>query len=449
MKLRKNLSPLLFLIAIFGITAGVIAGNMFKSNHQPTQAASSNITVVDNDQTIEQDQSTNQLIVTRTSTVTVYNPDALYGYTLSARLAQDTVPTSQVTIDSNNSTLCTSENTCILTTTPQPILSVTTNAATETSGDSTTFAITITIPAGANPGDYLLDIEYTEESLPYAGLVDGLNIQDVTKDMCDATPSGTLVNLKDTRDDKYYRIKKMVDGNCWMVDNLAYDINSASAEDKPAFDPVPVKNPSSSVTTRAQYIENSTAYNIPNNNSPTPTYLYNFCAALADTSASCSASRATNTYNTVTNGAVNTTGTATSQPEVQGICPAPFRLPKGGPSANPAFNGSNMEAALASTANEYVKLDIMMGGNGTNREDATRFSLWTGTSISADNNWFGVYSGYYNSGFSERGGRGVWWSSTASDGSIVSNMRLIQPPPAVNPSNASNKSYAYAVRCLL
>ena len=56
----------------------------------------------------------------------------------------------------------------------------------------------------------------------------GMYMQDFTSQMCATapTPSGTdyfpIGFLIDRRDNKVYEVRKFADGNCWMVDNLAY-----------------------------------------------------------------------------------------------------------------------------------------------------------------------------------------------------------------------------------
>lgn len=47
-------------------------------------------------------------------------------------------------------------------------------------------------------------------------------MQEMRPEVCAATPIGTEVQLKDVRDNKTYFVRKMSDGNCWMVQNLAY-----------------------------------------------------------------------------------------------------------------------------------------------------------------------------------------------------------------------------------
>jgi hypothetical protein len=73
----------------------------------------------------------------------------------------------------------------------------------------------------------------------------------------------------------------------------------------------------------------------------------------------------------------------------------------------------------ASTANEFVGLDLAMGGDGTNRSGASTYSLFTGTSAAVDN-WLGVFSGQYihfhgGGGLSGQNGESYYWLSTAND----------------------------------
>ncbi len=262
-------------------------------------------------------------------------------------------------------------------------------------------------------------------------------MQAATKAMCDATATGTMVNLTDTRNSVVYRVKKMVDGNCWMVDNLALDLTSTYTG-KPIWGtaPVTVSGSTASAPDIPQQILN-TGYNTAGG---VTTYLYNWCAALADTSSRCGASAAATVNNTVINGVRDTTGTATTQPAVTGICPAPFRLPKGGPSAS--------SSDKTTTANEFAKLDIAMGGTGANRTSANTYSLWMGTAA-ANTNWLGILGGYYYNGFDMRGIYGYWLSSTANGASYAYGSILLSSSTGVYPVNGSIKYYGFSVRCVL
>ncbi len=82
------------------ITTGIIAGNIIRSNSESSHAASSNITVTDNNQIVTVTQG--QTLVNKTTTVTVKDSGANYGYALSARISQSTLPAgSSVSVGSH------------------------------------------------------------------------------------------------------------------------------------------------------------------------------------------------------------------------------------------------------------------------------------------------------------------------------------------------------------
>jgi len=47
-------------------------------------------------------------------------------------------------------------------------------------------------------------------------------MQTFTAGQCNAMTPGDVTVLTDNRDGKLYRVRKMPDGKCWMLDNLAY-----------------------------------------------------------------------------------------------------------------------------------------------------------------------------------------------------------------------------------
>ncbi len=430
--------PILGLVFLLCLGVGLLSGQMFKANNNPADAASAYITVTDNNQAVSVDQSTGDQIIQRTSTVTVKDPTAKDGYILSAKLSQNSISGAIVTMGSSSSSTCTTASPCaIVASEARALVSTNNNAATTSDGDTTVWQVKITIPAGAAIGNYIVDIEYSEASL--------IAMQDYTAEQCQAAAAGAMFTMKDARDGTYYRVKKMADGNCWMVDNLALDLTQ-SYTGKPSWGtaPVTVSGTTTSANNVPQQILNNNTANqgqIPNNGSAKASYLYNWCAALADTSSACASSVAATQYNTVINGARDTSGTATSQPAVTGICPAPFRLPKGGPDAATASNP-------ATTANEFGKLDIAMGGTGIGRSSANTYPLFMGTATT-DTYWLGVLSGNYISGLGSQGSNGIWWSSTASSGTGAYFLGLSRSSTGVNPANDDYKLRSRAVRCVL
>ena len=435
---RPSILGLVFLLCL-GV--GLLSGQIFKANNNPADAASAYITVTDNNQAVSVDQATGDQIIQRTSTVTVKDPTAGNGYTLSAKLSQNSISGAIVTMGSSSSSTCTTASPyAIVASEARALLSTDNNAATASDGDTTEWQVKILIPAGTAIGNYILDIEYSEEAhIPIQ------DMQEYTAEQCQAAASGAMFTMKDARDGTYYRVKKMADGNCWMVDNLALDLTS-SYTGKPGWGtaPVTVSGSTTSANNVPQQILNNNTANqgqIPNNGSAKASYLYNWCAALADTSSACASSVAAAVNNTVINGARDTSGTATTQPAVTGICPAPFRLPKGGANAATASDP-------ATSASEFVKLDIAMGGTGIGRSSANTYPLFTGTAAT-NANWLGVFSGYYTSGLSVQGSVGGWWSSTAGSGTNAYGLSLNSSSTNVNPAGSNGKIVGFAVRCVL
>ncbi len=439
---RLGRTPILGLVFLLCLGAGLFSGKLFNANNNPADAASANITVTNNYQVSIVDQSTGDQVLARTSTVTVKSPTASGGYRLFAKIAQNSLPGAIVTIESSSSSTCSSSNPCNLSAdAAKPIITTDNGNATTSDGDTTTWQVKITIPAGTAKGHYTVDIEYSEESY--------FAMQEYTAAQCEAAEAGATLTMRDMRDGTFYRVKKMIDGNCWMVDNLALDLTQTYTG-KPAWNtaPVTVSDTDASVNSVPQQAVNNNIEGqgqIPNNGSAKASYFYNWCAALADTSTTCTASRSINTNNTVISGKLITTGTTTSQPEVTGICPSPFRLPKGGPEAT----SSN----AISTANEFGKLDIAMGGTGANRIGANTYSLWMGTAA-VDTNWLGTLSGYYLSGFIYKGITEAWWSSTAGSSNFAYYLVLGAVTSSSNTSSvytarSNGRRDGFSVRCLV
>ena len=435
---RRIVRPLILgLVFLLCLGAGLLSGYLIKQNNNPADAARAYITVENNNQTVTVDQTTGSQVIQRNSTVTIKDPTATIGYTLFAKLSQNSLPGATVTMGSSSSTTCTTASPCnIVASEARTILSTNNSNSTTASGETTTWVVKITVPAGTAVGGYIFDIEYSEES--------DVAMQNYTAAQCQAAASGSILTMKDARNGTYYRVKKMVDGNCWMVDNLALDLTSNYAG-KPSWGttPVTVSGTTTSVANVPQQAMNNNIAGqgqIPNNGSPKASYLYNWCAALGDTSANCASSVAATTNNTVINGTTVTSGTTTSQPEVIGICPTGWRLPKGGPEAT--------SSTPTTTANEFAKLDIAMGGTGAGRSSANTHSLFMGTATT-NTNWLGMFGGNYYNGFNNQGAFAQWWSSTAWQASTAYFLDLNIGGTFVHPALDGNKTHSFSVRCLL
>lgn len=59
--------------------------------------------------------------------------------------------------------------------------------------------------------------------LPFDGIT---TMQGMTTEICTAAKVGDTERLRDIRDNKYYWVTKLADGNCWMTQNLDFDLSN-------------------------------------------------------------------------------------------------------------------------------------------------------------------------------------------------------------------------------
>lgn len=98
------------------------------------------------------------------------------------------------------------------------------------------YIITCTVPATITEGKYTLTVtaqvdssevtysgSFTVTNTPY-DLYEIANLQDISiyPAVCNNTAVGVTNTLTDTRDGKQYRVRKLSDGSCWMIDNLKF-----------------------------------------------------------------------------------------------------------------------------------------------------------------------------------------------------------------------------------
>ena len=119
-------------------------------------------------------------------------------------------------------------------------LSDTTDTANyKATNDQTTVTFGVKIGANLTSGTYSNVMRFTAitKYVPTT-LADTLYLQDLTPTICAATTTpaanATTDNiptnwLRDARDGKYYAVRKLADGNCWMVDDLALATTTLTA----------------------------------------------------------------------------------------------------------------------------------------------------------------------------------------------------------------------------
>ena len=260
-------------------------------------------------------------------------------------------------------------------------------------------------------------------------------MQSFTSAMCTAMLEGDQVLLQDSRDDKYYSVAKLKDGNCWMLDNLALNLLDSTVQANLSSSTTNASDttlnylingggsgqyPASGVaSSRAQsyvlpYID--TAYmnnaqvsygNYYGNNGGGGNKIgvyYNYCAASAGSYCYASGSG---------------TGDATED-----VCPAGWRLPTGG------------------SDGEFQALCTLHKGSACSNGDTNTNALAMRNALSTP------LSGYfYNGSVYVQGSYGYFWSSTVSSGTNMYYLYVYSGN--VHPLYTNNRYYGFSVRCVL
>ncbi len=277
-------------------------------------------------------------------------------------------------------------------------------------------------------------------------------------------PNGTVIALKDIRDNDVYAVAKLADGNWWMIENLRldYDANittSNTQSNNGAWGGVfnglaepETANFSNSTTPNSLYTTDTTSTDlraITGSNQA-----YRFPRYNNNNTASSTANNTTSNTNVYSygnyytwNAAVADTGnyaTGNQSITTTSLCPTGWHLPKGGNKSNEANN-------------EWWNLTVNGIMNGTNpaNYDSSTQPYYTGTPEGSDaskalsaypNNL--VYSGYYGSSSANyRGTTGGYWSSTVSSSYDAYGEYFYSP--RVSPGTSSYYKYnGFTVRCL-
>ena len=264
-------------------------------------------------------------------------------------------------------------------------------------------------------------------------------IQDMDSTICSKVNqySGDgMAEVIDVRDNNIYRIAKLADDNCWMLDNLALDpTDSTTAANMNASNTNATQeainnllNGGSTTTGWSNTAVANVTTNFSNNNSyvqprinnaskdtlvtsygPASTngqakvgIYYNFCAASAST------------YCYADGSGIDVPDTLIDAPE--DICPANWRMPTGG------------------NTGEYYKLSQKYGSDATSN-NSFQYNLSTPLS-----------GYYYGSSANSQGSSGYWWSSTYFGSNFM--YFLYVNPTNVSP-NFNYRNGGPSMRCLM
>jgi uncharacterized protein (TIGR02145 family) len=245
-----------------------------------------------------------------------------------------------------------------------------------------------------------------------------------------STPTAqSMAYVRDTRNNQTYKVKKMVDNRCWMIDNLKFiDTSIGNASDSTTgmvYNNSGRVNTMDGTGTQSAYNIDKAFYNSYYNSShcysPTrmPINSLTYCGYLYN-------------WYSATNGTGNY-GTNSNNTNVTGhICPANFKLPSGGTNAaNSEFailNASMNSGSLRPGSTEYYYTNWRPSGAWAGVES----NLWINGTLDGPNVW------------------GTFWTSTSEStgwtyyASFYSNVEVVYPGNVYY-----RKYYGMGVRCIL
>ena len=241
---------------------------------------------------------------------------------------------------------------------------------------------------------------------------------------CATMNAGEYLALRDERDRDVYAVSKLVDGHCWMTENLRLMPSAVT------FDTINTNGPTTDFITGAAASHDSNTLCNDDNANCIDQVLFNANdinrgSSLTPSPTDNGTSSSWYSYGVMYGWYTATAGNgdyAMSSGNVAGdICPAGWRLPTGGGSG------------------EYMSLTNAVGG-ANNMEQNNNL-------LAFPNNF--IYSGDYN--YNTSGGRGTYgryWSATPN-GKVKAFRLGVAQSNWVTPDGSWSKWDAFAVRCIL
>ncbi|MBQ9019928.1 hypothetical protein IJ096_01230, partial [Candidatus Saccharibacteria bacterium] len=309
---------------------------------------------------------------------------------------------------------------------------------TTTNTTYTTLTMTCTIPAQTSTSTKALTITSTAFSsytpsvnFTYTYVAPVQTMQNFTSAKCSALSTTTStadnrITLQDSRDSKEYKVAKLADGNCWMVQNLALDGGrtlKTSDSDVTANRTLAANisdgasSNDSSVQIISKWAENSGcsgSYYCVSGNTEKYGNFYNWYAATATTG----------------------TSSLTNADATDSVCPKGWKLPTSGTSSS--YGSSAPDKS-------YGKLIYLVTGFSS-----LSTSYDGGTYVKAMQNaplWFS-FPGHYGSGLRIQGADGYYWSRKAYTSSGYAMGLFFDAYSYLYPQYYGNKVEGYSVRCV-
>ena len=248
------------------------------------------------------------------------------------------------------------------------------------------------------------DIDMHNFTVRYFNPANITSMQDFTATTCGSMNVGDIIPLVDERNRQVYRVKKMQDGKCWMIDNMKYTGADVSISNVDGTNGVAYNNEASKYNTVDGTSNQSTAnsdkafYNNPMGEE------YCYSTGLSTSYTKCGYS-----YNWYAATAGTGTWATEEYAQVSGsICPTNWRLPSSVYSSNGV--GYSYSTTDFPVLNASMNAGGVATGSDSNYPAGWQFAgAWSGT-------FAGVWVDNFNYGSETLPGTsGFYWSSNASE----------------------------------
>jgi uncharacterized protein (TIGR02145 family) len=265
-------------------------------------------------------------------------------------------------------------------------------------------------------------------------------MQEMTPTICGNMELYSSMKLRDDRGavPQFYRVRKMPDSKCWMIDNLKLELTNGmqlQPADTNVSSPTTVTLSGSGTYTGNFITSGDMGFDYWAQANPSdPMQLGTESCVAGHMVDPASATGCGYLYNWYTATASSGTYAMEGGYAVSSICPSSWHLPRG----NDGTANENEFAVLNAKMDDPDAVSVLVSGNF----DTIYAKNWWHTGLFA-----GSRSAYYNSGFVYQGYSGQFWSSSAYSLGSAGDLGFSHTRVSTAASH-SGKQAGFAVRCV-
>ncbi len=238
---------------------------------------------------------------------------------------------------------------------------------------------------------------------------------------CSDLTTGQTTTLVDARDNIEYKVAKLADSKCWMLDNLAF--NGKDNQGSGSY--VTMNNSNTNISGSATWNDTiRTGWTSGSQNTYTASYINDASKSVVSSNAKDQAGQwKVGVYYNYCAATVNTIcSSSTTTVASQDVCPKGWRLPTG------------------NTSGEFSALANAIYGSTGSTSDPTAYSNYRDALHLPLSGYFYDGQPYGQASY------GYWWSSTAYNG--TGRYRLNVSTSNIYPADSYNRRFGLSIRCV-